>query len=273
MVVISNTCNEVFSFKIEGRTATFLAEEDRHDPKYDDIVVTAPFADLYNPASLPDGQPMDHCIFTMSVYPTEEFEEAYKSNEPWIYAVIVVGVLAFTSLAFVFYDCLVTNRQSRLLTTAKKQNAIVSSLYPKAIQKQLMDEVDVKHSGMSKQTSFRMPSRGTRDGLNAFIAKDHTAENGMYGVDAVTKSKPIADMFPETTIMFADIAGFTAWSAAREPTQVFQLLEAVYREFDSIAKRLKVYKVEVVGYVQWQGKADLVIYFHLRFGSPSLSLK
>jgi class 3 adenylate cyclase len=47
--------------------------------------------------------------------------------------------------------------------------------------------------------------------------------------------------------MFADIAGFTAWSSTREPTAVFTLLEAIYAEFDSIAKRRRVFKVEVVG--------------------------
>ena len=47
--------------------------------------------------------------------------------------------------------------------------------------------------------------------------------------------------------MFADIAGFTAWSSVREPSQVFTLLETIYRAFDHIAKRRKVFKVETVG--------------------------
>jgi hypothetical protein len=40
--------------------------------------------------------------------------------------------------------------------------------------------------------------------------------------------QPIADLFPETTLMFADMVGFTAWSSVREPSQVFILLETVY---------------------------------------------
>jgi class 3 adenylate cyclase len=47
--------------------------------------------------------------------------------------------------------------------------------------------------------------------------------------------------------MFADIVGFTAWSSTREPSQVFQLLEAVYHVFDDIAHRRRVFKVETVG--------------------------
>jgi len=50
--------------------------------------------------------------------------------------------------------------------------------------------------------------------------------------------------FTETTVLFADIVGFTAWSSVREPAQVFTLLETVYRAFDIIAKRRRVFKVE-----------------------------
>ena len=47
--------------------------------------------------------------------------------------------------------------------------------------------------------------------------------------------------------MFADIAGFSAWSSEREPYQVFQLLESLYYGFDRIAHRLGVFKVDTIG--------------------------
>ncbi|KAG7341915.1 GAF and PAS/PAC sensor-containing adenylate/guanylate cyclase [Nitzschia inconspicua] len=59
--------------------------------------------------------------------------------------------------------------------------------------------------------------------------------------------EPIADLFPECTVIFADIAGFTAWSSVREPVQVFRLLETLYTNFDKIAKKRSVFKVETVG--------------------------
>ena len=43
-----------------------------------------------------------------------------------------------------------------------------------------------------------------------------------------------------------DDAGFTAWSSMREPSQVLLLLECIYRAFDEIAKRRKVFKGMVV---------------------------
>jgi len=47
--------------------------------------------------------------------------------------------------------------------------------------------------------------------------------------------------------MFADLAGFSAWSSTREPTQVFTLLETIYHAFDGIAQRRRGFKVETMG--------------------------
>jgi len=60
-------------------------------------------------------------------------------------------------------------------------------------------------------------------------------------------SKPMADFYPNTTILMCDIAGFTAWSSARAPADVFRLLETIYGAFDDIARAEKVFKVETVG--------------------------
>lgn len=71
---------------------------------------------------------------------------------------------------------------------------------------------------------------------------DHRqAANGI--MDAYDEGSPIAELFPYTTVLFADIAGFTAWSSVREPSQVFVLLQSVYKEFDLIANARNVFKV------------------------------
>jgi class 3 adenylate cyclase len=54
-------------------------------------------------------------------------------------------------------------------------------------------------------------------------------------------------MYPETTVFFADIAGFTSWSSERSPVAVFTLLETIYSEFDAIARKRRVFKVETIG--------------------------
>jgi Adenylate and Guanylate cyclase catalytic domain len=55
--------------------------------------------------------------------------------------------------------------------------------------------------------------------------------------------RPQTCRFPETTVLFAGIAGFTAWSSVREPEQVFTLLETLEKAFDELATKRKVFKV------------------------------
>jgi len=85
-----------------------------------------------------------------------------------------------------------------------------------------------------------------KKGVDAYFTEvDEQKESDDGGV--LYKTRPIAAFYPETTVMFADIAGFTAWSSTREPFQVFQLLETIYGAFDTIAKQRRVFKVETVG--------------------------
>jgi class 3 adenylate cyclase len=78
----------------------------------------------------------------------------------------------------------------------------------------------------------------------------------------------IADLFPHTTILFADLAGFTAWSSEREPSQVFTLLETIYRAMDRTAKKLGVFKVETVG----DCYGTLIPFFFVLFAAQALTL-
>jgi hypothetical protein len=127
------------------------------------------------------------------------------------------------------------------MATATKSHAIVSSLYPSNVRDQLMAEVDTDHN----------KNRGAK---NAFLKRDtnnaaaSNPENGCFATsESIFGSKPIAELYPATTIMFADLTGFTAWSSVREPQQVFILLETIYHAFDTIAKRRRIFKVETVG--------------------------
>jgi len=54
-------------------------------------------------------------------------------------------------------------------------------------------------------------------------------------------------LYENSTIYFADLVGFTAWSAKRTPEEVFQLLESLYSVFDDIATKRSVYKIETIG--------------------------
>jgi len=81
--------------------------------------------------------------------------------------------------------------------------------------------------------------------LKTFMANDNKAVEAQ--VVRGNGAEPIADLFPVATVLFSDISGFSAWSSEREPGQVFTLLETMFTSFDTIARRLKVFKVETVG--------------------------
>lgn len=178
-----------------------------------------------------------------------------QTNASWIYVAIVLSFFAVTCCGFLLFDARVFSRQRQLMETANKQNAIVSSLFPKSIQKQLMEDMAAEEANKksNKSGTAHLRSYLMEEAIDTKHSK-HINEEISSGL----MSKPIADLFPETTIMFADIAGFTAWSSVREPSQVFTLLESIYKDFDSIAKRRRVFKVEVVGdcYVAVAGLPD-----------------
>jgi class 3 adenylate cyclase len=239
IAVVTSSCGHAFTFEIHDHSPILLAESDIHDPTYEDMAESGPLGEYTQ----------DSCHFTLTVYPTAEYEDSYTSNNPLYYMLVVLAIFTCTSLAFLIFDHLVQKRQRTLVTTAQKQNALVSSLFPKSIQKKLMadleEQIDLNDVAKGKPKWNKSGTAGLRSYLNAGGMPDEMGPEASS--QSIDRSKPIADLFPETTIMFADIAGFTAWSSTREPSQVFTLLESIYHEFDVIAKRRRVFKVEVVG--------------------------
>lgn len=245
LVVLENECaGKQFTYQVFGGIASLIdpvKEIQLDKPEYEDMAHAALFAESY--VNVHDDSSKDSfsdlCIsnsFTITVYPTEQFESSYRSNEPLYFMIGVLAIFFCTALPFVVVDWLSQKHQQGVMSTARRQNALVSSLFPKNVQKKLMEEIE------EEATKNKTGKAGLRNYLNN--GQEETPEEGGKGT---FKTKPIADLFPETTIMFADIAGFTAWSSTREPSQVFTLLEGLYHAFDKIAKRRKVFKVEVVG--------------------------
>eukprot|EP00980_Cylindrotheca_fusiformis_P026482 scaffold16265_cov115-Cylindrotheca_fusiformis.AAC.1 len=224
VVVLRNSCAiddaiRVLSFTINGPQAEFMGEFDAHDPKYDDQVVSEVIVDLKDSAQIPEGL----CVpkVTLDLYPTKRFAVRYETSKPTLYTTVVVAIFVFTSLVFLLYDYYVGRRQRKFMERIIKQDQIVSDVFPTAIRDRL----------------YESGRKGSQD--DALL--------NPLGGGGGTAGSPLADLFPETTIVFADIAGFTAWASAREPAHVFILLETIYGAFDKHAYRHGVFKVETVG--------------------------
>lgn len=137
------------------------------------------------------------------------------------------------------------------MDSAQRSHAIVSSLFPAEVQARLFNKRNGQTQQQKSRNIFATLAEGPRLRLKAFLNDEGETGHRKNMMDQESDCEaeadtdaPIADLFPSTTVMFADIAGFTAWCSIREPTQVFIMLETVYRNFDRVANRRRIFKVE-----------------------------
>ncbi|CAJ1949209.1 unnamed protein product [Cylindrotheca closterium] len=114
----------------------------------------------------------------------------------------------------------------------------------------LVEEVELANKVLESKKSGGS-ERSKRSGtpsqkLQMFLSPPQLVSGVSEKIKCV-KNEPIADLFPMVSVMFADIAGFTAWSSEREPAQVFRLLETIFHCFDKLANEYNVFKVETIG--------------------------
>lgn len=57
----------------------------------------------------------------------------------------------------------------------------------------------------------------------------------------------IAESYPDTTVVFADLAGFTPWVRRTDPAQVVEFLDSLFTRFDLLAAEYGVEKIKTVG--------------------------
>ncbi|CAB9517727.1 Receptor-type guanylate cyclase gcy [Seminavis robusta] len=232
-VVIRNTCNQTYTYNLVGHDAFFEGEGDFHDIHYDAYEVPLQLHS-YSHADF-DNFP-GHCLYTMHIYPSCVFQQAYDTNTPEIFALIVAITFVCVALAFFIYDSTQSTRNTNLVHKAAQSNAILTSLFPDTIRERLMHQKQEEQIASSKK----------KGNLKAFLHGDAAAGGSGKTLDGYL-DQPMADLFLDVTLLFSDISGFTAWASVREPTQVFLLLESLYGAFDKIAKRRGIFKVETVG--------------------------
>jgi hypothetical protein len=112
VVVFKNTCNQTFTYQINGPHVEYVGVGDLHDPKYDYLKQESRLNDLKEFATgnrQYTGLPLSEtsCPYTVSIYPSLDFESRYTSSNPAVYTIMAVSIFFFTSLVFFFYDLIV----------------------------------------------------------------------------------------------------------------------------------------------------------------------
>lgn len=281
--LLENTCRQQFTYHLSNEGVEYVGPGDLRNTasktaESQAMKVTIPLTTTETtPTS--DTNATDQCDYSLVLFPSHQFQYRVATANimaPTVAAVIVAVLFVVMIANFCIYDRIVRSRNTKVVDAAARSNAIVSSLFPSQIRDRLFasaasasnsKENDLERDDSPDNTRSGPSSSKTR--LKDFLNDKNTArlqqvvedtqDNTISGDSEVLfEGKPIADLFTETTVIFADIAGFTAWSSVREPSQVFTLLETIYRAFDEIAKTRRVFKVETVGdcYVAVTGLPD-----------------
>jgi len=182
VVDLKDSCGAEYTYRIDGRNGTLVGAGDLHDEDYDYLRIRYVFEGGADVAFA--------CSYTLDIYPSDEFRAGYTTSKPAVYTTVVVLVFFFTAAVFIAYELTVQRRQAKVLYTAKRTSAIVSSIFPKSVQDRLMYESNEQSSKssqiyQSKQMSDLMSSRDMSSSIFA--------------------TPPIADLFPEATIMVSSL--------------------------------------------------------------------
>jgi hypothetical protein len=173
---------------LNGPVSTFVGYGDLHDKNFDDSMHSV---QLESYETIIDGV----CLHELKVYPSATLRANYETNNPAVYTSVVALAFVVTAVLLIIYDKMITRRQDKTMSSAIRTSNLVASMFPATVRDRLMEDA-------------------LQDGnkTSVFDAKSNPSSLG-----GGLKTRPIADFFPEVTIMFADISGFTAWASTREP--------------------------------------------------------
>lgn len=268
--VVNNACGQSFTYRIDGQETFYVGKGDLHDKSYDSLKQVYKINDVQKSSSYTFREtaiPLnkDHCPYILTVYPSSSLEDEYVTYKPTLYTSCVALAFVFISAVAITYDCVVQRRLKTVLDSALESRAIVSSLFPANVRDRLFED-DGKNKkkertfGDSNDDKNPDKDRALTSHPAKLRLKNFLHEGPAAGAqDAnILLTKPIADLFPNCTVLFTDIAGFTSWSSEREPAQVFMLLQTIFHHFDNIARKWGVFKVETIGdcYVAVTGLPD-----------------
>lgn len=179
MIVVKDQCGHIFSFLINGSEAQCLGQGDHHDEEFDDIA-----ARFNIPSSL--GESFEQrCEIDIFVYPSRGYRGQHSSPIPNFTVVVAIAFFAFSS-AMLSHSLFVQNKQQQIIAKASRSEAIVQSLFPTNVRERLL--VD-GHAEATDRT-------------------DHSHTD----ITERLADVPIADLFPSCSVIFMDLANFTAWS-------------------------------------------------------------
>lgn len=124
IVIVENSFNQTFSFRIDGTESTYICEGDAHDAAFDSRIFSADVNTFLQQRAGPRTRsyttvPLNEDVgkYRLSVYPSQATKVEFYTNRPVIYVLVVVFVFAFMSIVFLLYSFVVDRRHGIIMST------------------------------------------------------------------------------------------------------------------------------------------------------------
>ena len=273
--VLQSSIGQEYSYSVSGNDVTFLGEGDKHDPKYDEYkqIVEATLGNTEEQIGQVDY--LITYTLVMYPSQTFENEYVTNRAAIYTAGVVLIFLCTSALFLLYDYlvedrqqktarfarqsanivDAMFPAGFRERLYKSHQNNTNNRSSGSTVSVRRSGDEGTVKASNTTngekrgrseKRSRSQSPSRRLSTAVGKKIVTTQI-DKFMKGVRSAPKDhiptdysdgdedKPIADLFLDTSIMFADIVGFTNWSTQRSPNEVFRLLERLFWEFDELA--------------------------------------
>ena len=220
--VLSASTGDVYSYTISGSEVAFMGEGDMHDANYDEYreVVEARLL-------LDDEEQIGKFItYTLTMYPSEEFEDQYRTNKPAVYATGAVLIFLFTAGLFLLYDRLVEDRQEKTSRLARQRGNIVDAMFPAAFRDRLYKVQD--HADAQRRHSL-VSRLGSETSGGALEAEESATESNTEGLGSGVGS----------IVSGSIVSGSTARSVGGIP-----LMRRNSSHISSVANKIKLRNIE-----------------------------
>jgi class 3 adenylate cyclase len=150
------------------------------------------------------------------------------------WALAVVAWFGLTPLVFVAVSDLPGDYAARILSGAVSDLALLVALL-------LLGEAIRGRRALDAAHRLLLAEQERSEGLLLNVLPAPIADRLKRG------EEPIADRFPEVTVLFADLVEFTASSDRSSPERVVQVLADLFTAFDRLAARHGLEKIKTVG--------------------------
>lgn len=150
-----------------------------------------------------------HCVYSFYLYSSSEYEESINNNLAKEFTVAISIIFFVMGFSFCIYDKSVQRRNAKILAAAVRSNQIVSSIFPSHVTDKLLAEQDRKDTdtlnGLSQHMSRHARMKGDLLGLNSMCSTTREGDDDDDdNISVLFQTRPpIADLFTDTTIMFA----------------------------------------------------------------------